>query len=305
METIERNFISKNGMPIYYQVWKPNTTVKGIVQIAHGIAEHKMRYDHVAKYLVEAGYVVYANDHICHGKTANGKLGKYEGDNFWTDAVDDMYTLSQIAKKEYDGLPLILLGHSMGSLLSREYVVKYKDEVDLLILSGTAGWLKVLGTIGYWISSFVILFIGRGGQSPKLRAFFFDDFNKKFKPNRTSLDWISRDENEVDKFEKDPLRIIDFDMGILIDLINGSKRVNQNHIFSETRDNLPIYIFSGDHDPVGEMGKGVLRVHDNYKKSGSIDIAYKLYPNGRHEMFNEINNSKVLEDLVKWIDSKL
>ena len=193
----------------------------------------------------------------------------------------------------------------MGSLLSRQYVTKYPKEIDALILSGTASFIKGLGHIGIVSATAVTKIRGRARGNKTLRAFFFDEFNKKFKPNRTKLDWISSDEKQVDLFEADPYRVEDFSLGVFLDTIKSSKKLNEQPAFNATPQEMPILIFSGDKDPVGEMGKGVIRVVNQYKKAGINDLTFNLYEGGRHEMLNEVNSDQVKQDMLNWIKERI
>lgn len=296
---------SLDGESICYYKWEvnPKVSFKGVVQIAHGLGEHAGRYDHIAHLLQEEGYSVYANDHRAHGKTAEMKrlFGYYDGDEYFDDCVEDMHALSNLMKIEYPDSKFILFGHSMGSLLSRKYVTKYGAELDALILSGTASFIKGLGNIGLVTATAVTTFRGRARANEFLKSFFFGEFNKKFKPNRTKLDWISSDEEQVDLFEKDPYRIEDFSLGVFLDIIKNSKQLNKPKAFNATPKDLPILIFSGDKDPVGEMGKGVTRVAKQYERRGMIDLTFNLYEGGRHEMLNETNAEEVKQEVISWL----
>lgn len=294
---------------IFYYKWKanPKTPFKGIIQISHGVGEHAGRYKVIANLLQEKGYEVYANDHRSHGKSAKTEdyLGFYDGEDYFSDAIIDMRELSKIIKKEHPNHKIILLGHSMGSLLSRAYVTKYGDDVEALILSGTASFMKGLGTFGLFSAKVLGKLNGKHRSNEVLKTLFFNQFNKKFRPNRTNVDWISSDEHQVDIFEADPLRIEDFSLSIFLDILKGSKKVNELVTFKNTPKNLPIFIFSGDQDPVGEMGKGVKKVAKNYKNAGIKDITLKLYKGGRHEMLNEVNKEEVEKDLMDWLNQKI
>ena len=306
MNYTTNTFITKDGEHIYYYHWKTNSP-KGIVQIAHGVGEHAGRYKPIASLLQEQGYEVYANDHRVHGNSVKSKdlLGFYEGSNYFNDAVEDMHELTKIIQQEHSDRKVILFGHSMGSLLSREYVTKYGKDLDALVLSGTASFMKGLGTVGLAGANITKFFIGRKRSSSTLKSIFFSEFNKKFKPNRTKVDWISRDNNQVDLFESDPLRIEDFSTSVFIDILKGSKKINTHHTFEATPKDLPIYIFSGDKDPVGEMGKGIQKVANQYKKAGINDLTLKIYKGGRHEMLNEINKEEVEQDFINWLNNRI
>ncbi len=300
---------TKDGESIFYYKWAANadTSFKGVVQISHGVGEHAGRYQPIAKILQKQGYEVYANDHRAHGQSVKSKelLGFYNGKNYFDDVVEDMYQLTTIIKKEHPNKKIILFGHSMGSLLSRVYVTKYGKELDALILSGTAGFMKGLGTVGIMSANMVSTFKGRAKGNKMLKNLFFGEFNKKFKPNRTKLDWISRDEKQVDIFEADPYRSENFSLGVFLDVMKASKQLNKQVAFDATPKNLPIYIFSGGKDPVGEMGKGLKRVHDQYKKAGINDLSMRIYEGGRHEMLNEINKEEVEQDILYWLNQKI
>ena len=293
---------------IFYYKWTPeNDKIKGVVQIAHGIGEHAARYKIIANKLQNEGYCVYANDHRIHGKSASNKslLGFYEGENYFEDAVRDMKIFTNIIQKEHPNKKIILFGHSMGSLLSRDYATKFGKDLDALILSGTASFMKGLGTLGIYSGKIVSKINGRHRSNKVLKNVFFSAFNKKFKPNRTNVDWISSDNNQVNLFESDPYRIENFSLGVFVDVLQASKKINKSSIFKNTPKKLPIYIFSGDKDPIGEMGKGVEQVAKNYKKAGLKDITLKLYKNGRHEMLNEVNREEVEKDVINWLNSKI
>jgi alpha-beta hydrolase superfamily lysophospholipase len=298
-----------DDVTIFYYKWptNKNTPLKGVIQISHGVGEHAGRYQPIAKILQREGYEVYANDHRIHGKSAKNDafLGFYDGDDYFSDALNDMRHLTDIIKKEHPNKKIILFGHSMGSLLSREYATKYGGDLEALILSGTANFMKGLGSFGLLSAQFLGKLNGKHRSNEFLKNLFFTQFNKKFKPNRTKVDWISSDENQVDLFEADPLRIEDFSLSIFLDLLKGSKKVNQVSTFKNTPKELPLFIFSGDKDPVGEMGKGVKKVKNKYQKAGINDITLKLYKGGRHEMLNEVNKNEVEQDVINWLNEKI
>ena len=294
---------------IFYYKWKanPKVSLKGVIQISHGVGEHAGRYNSIASLLQEKGYEIYANDHRIHGKSAKTKdyLGFYDGEDYFADAIFDMRKLTEIIKKDHPNKKIILFGHSMGSLLSREYVTKYGEDLEALILSGTASFMRGLGSVGLLSAKVLGKLNGKHRSNEILKNLFFNQFNKKFKPNRTKVDWISSDENQVDKFEADPLRIEDFSLSVYLDILKGSKKINDITTFEKTPKHLPILIFSGDKDPVGEMGKGVKKVARKYKKAGLQDVTLKLYKGGRHEMLNEVNKKEVQQDVLNWLNERI
>lgn len=302
-----KTYTTRDHLDIYYYHWKsPNDRPKGVIQIAHGMGEHAGRYKDIAQKLQKEGYEVYANDHRIHGKSVkpNEDLGMYDGDDYFNDAVEDMKEFSSLIRNAHPNEKIILFGHSMGSFFSREYVTKYGDDIQLLVLSGTASFIKVMGTIGLIGANVVKFFNGGKRSNDVLKAMFFNEFSKQFKPNRTKVDWISSDEEQVDLFDKDPLRIEDFSTKVFIDIINGNKKVNEKKAFKETPNDLPIYMFAGESDPVGEMGKGVRKVAKQYKRAGIKDLTLNMYE-GRHEMLNEVNKKEVEKDFINWLNAKV
>lgn len=308
MNYITNTYKTRDNKAIFYYHWKsPLKSPKGIVQIAHGMGEHAGRYKPIAQLLQEHGYEVYANDHRIHGKSSKSKaqLGVYEGSNYFEDGVEDMREFTNLIKTEHPNQKIILFGHSMGSFFSREYVTRYGSDIKLLILSGTASYMKGLGAVGMAGASVVKFFKGGKQSSNALKSIFFTEFNKKFKPNRTKVDWISSDETEVDLFDADPYRIEDFSTNVFIDIIKGSKKINEKSTFKATPKQIPIYMFAGDNDPVGDMGRGVKKVASQYIDAGVSDLTLKLYEGGRHEMLNEVNKNEVRQDFINWLNAKI
>jgi alpha-beta hydrolase superfamily lysophospholipase len=309
MSFITNTFTTHDNETIFYYRWPSNKNIvlKGIVQISHGIGEHAGRYHSIANILQNDGYEVFANDHRIHGKSVKSEdyLGYYDGEDYFSDAINDMRQLTEIIKNTNPNKKIILFGHSMGSLLSREYATRYGKDLDALILSGTASFMKGLGSFGLLSAQFLGKLNGKHRSNELLKNLFFSQFNKKFKPNRTKVDWISSDENQVDLFEADPLRIEDFSLSVFRDILKGSKKIDKDATFEKTPKNLPIFIFSGDKDPVGEMGKGVKKVVKKYKNAGIKNLTLKLYSEGRHEMLNEINKEEVEKDVLNWLNKIL
>ncbi len=299
----EHTFEAADGKSIVYYKWA-SANAKAVIQIAHGMAEHAQRYDRFANFLVKNGYAVYANDHRGHGKTAGSQdqIGYKEEGDFWSKAIQDMRSLHKIAKGDFPNLPYFIFGHSMGSFLSRHYISKYGSELNGAILSGTGGDPGFLGKIGAFIAKIESLFKGRKKPSPLLDTLSFGKFNKAFGPNRTGHDWLSKNEEEVDKYVADPSCGSVFTTGFFIDLLNGISIINSKTTFQNTPEDIPIYLFAGALDPVGDKGKGVTEVFEKFKKEGIKDVQCKLYENGRHEMLNETNREEVYNDILTWLE---
>ncbi len=309
---VEKTFTFKasDGEEIFAYNWQPedeNNNVKGIVQIAHGMAEAAHRYKRFAEKLVKEGYIVYANDHRGHGKTAPSldEIG-YIGPDGYNRMVQDMKEFTDLIRdRENKDLPLFLFGHSMGSFLAQRYISRYGDNIQGVILSGTSGDQGFVLDIGIRIAKREVAKKGPTVKSPRLNNLSFGSYNKKFEPSRTEFDWLTRDEKEVDKYIEDPYCGGIFTTSFYYDFFTGLKENFKKSNLENIPKNLPIYIFSGDKDPVGNMGKGVLKLVKTYQRLGIKDLEYKLYKDGRHEMLNEINRDEVMKDVINWLDKHI
>ncbi len=306
MTTTNFTFQASDGKAIFTNKWLPEniSDLKAIVQISHGMAEHSDRYKRFAEALTASNFGVYANDHRGHGKTAGSieNLGYFADTNGWSRVVEDMKNLSDIIKENHPGLPVFLFGHSMGSLLSREYIFSYANDINGVILSATAGDPGLLGNIGILVSKIESLLKGKKAKSPLLDTLSFGKFNTAFKPNRTAFDWLSRDNAEVDKYINDPYCGTIFTAGFFNDMLNGINNINKYSNIEKISKDLPIFLFAGAKDPVGDNTKGVIDVINTYKKAGIKDLTYKFYEDARHEMLNEINREEVFTDIIKWLE---
>lgn len=309
MQQTAFEFKSKEGTDIYVYHWAPEegVQVKGIVQIAHGMAETAGRYKRFAQALTDNGYIVYANDHRGHGKTAKtveslGHLAEADG-FYWM--VEDVHQLSQIIKQKNPDLPLFLFGHSMGSFVTQRYLMLYGKELKGAILSGSNGKQGLMLHMGAFLAKQEVKKHGRKAKSEKLNKLSFGSFNNAFKPNRTEFDWLSRDAAEVDKYIQDPYCGTVFTCGFFYDFMTGLKEIEKDSNVELVPKELPIYIFSGDKDPVGKMGNGVRRLYDAYKRHYLADVTMRLYPEGRHEMLNETNKEEVMKDVVDWLNKHI
>lgn len=309
MRTQSFHFRASDGKEIFTHQWLPetDTPIKAILQISHGMAEHAGRYEPFAKALTARQFAVYANDHRGHRHSAilpeeQGYFADKEG---WQLVVGDLKSLTDIIREKHPGLPVFLLGHSMGSLLSRSYVFSHGQYLQGLILSATAGDPGLLGRLGIVVARIEVLLRGKKAKSPLLDKLSFGKFNDAFKPNRTPFDWLSREECEVDKYIADPHCGLIFTTGFFRDLLRGIKSINAPSNISKVPKNLPIYLISGSKDPVGGDTKGVQQVIQQYDKAGITDLSHRFYEEGRHEILNEINKEEVYEDIIGWKEARL
>ncbi|MGL5819910.1 MAG: lysophospholipase [Phycicoccus sp.] len=306
MQTSTTTVMTSDGTEIFTHRWLPDGPARGVVQIAHGMAEHSARYARLGEALAAAGYAVYANDHRGHGRTGSddehGWLGETGG---WAHVVRDLRTVTALVREENPGLPVFLLGHSMGSSLARAYAIEDSRDLAGLVLSGTAGDPGALGKVGLGIARAESR--ARGGRhvSAVMDRLMFGQYNRAFAPTRTGFDWLSRDRDEVDAYVADAKCGNTFTSGFFVDLVRGHAAVTDQRQVARVRRDLPVLLLAGDQDPVGARGKGVAQVRDQYLSAGLTDVTMTLYPGARHEVFNETNRDQVTADLLAWLDSHL
>lgn len=303
----EFTYPSADGVhSIHAQEWLPQGEIRAVVQIVHGVAEYVGRYDHVAHFLNGHGFLVCGEDHLGHGLTAeDGKYGYFGPENGWDYVVRDIRRLRELQGEKYPDIPYVILGHSMGSFLTRTYLIRWPGTVDGAVLSGTGQEPAPLVAAGKLLASLECRRLGPDGVSPLVDELSLGAYNKKFKPNRTGADWISRDETVVDAYLKDKLCTFKPTVSMFRDMMGGLQFIAKRENLVKMDKTTPVYVMSGDHDPVGGMGKGVEKVVRMFSTAGCRDVEVKLYADGRHEMFNELNRQEVLEDLLAWLERKI
>ena len=296
---------ASDGHEVACYSWLPDNP-KAVIQIAHGMGEHARRYGWVAQKLNDKGYAVYANDHRGHGETSGPVLG-YMGADGWNRSLADMYELGQFARGQHGGLKLTLLGHSMGSMLSQHYITRYGCSIDALVLSGSPGFKESkLAFVNLLLMKFECWRHGADGTSKLMQNAVFGKSNAPYDgPGATGYEWLSRDQVEVDAYVADEQCGFVLSPGSLIDLSQGSAISQHKLSLLRIPLNLPIYIFSGSEDPVHGEQADLDRLVNAYRKRGLTQLSYKLYPGGRHEMFNETNKDEVVTDLVQWLEQQL
>ncbi len=293
---------SSTGKKIAGRIWRQERKeYKGIIQLVHGMQEHIGRYTEFAEFLSQKGYIVIGHDHLGHGETVKNEeeYGHFSDKHGWSNLVDDIHKVQAFAKKEYPDLKYTIFGHSMGSLLVRTYITKYKDKIDKVIICGTSG--KRLGIIsGIFLIKLMKIFLGKKYKSELIEYLVTGSFNKKFNPNRTVADWTSRDQESVDEFISDKKCLKNFTLQAYEDLLKGSLYVSKQKNVNKSI-KVPILITSGDKDPVGENAKGVIRVYKMFEK-GNYEVDIRLFKDARHELLNEINKEEVFCYILNWIE---
>ena len=257
----------------------------GVVQIAHGLAEHAGRYERLAEALVAAGYRVVANDHRGHGKSAASAsdLGRF-GETGFSGVAADIAVFGASVKESNPGVPLFLLAHSMGSFAAQETILEHSEQYAGVVLSGTTT-LDVLGAN-----------LAQSEGPVGLEA-----FNAGFE-HRTGYEWLSRDETEVDKYVADPLSGFDLPDETVPALFSGAARLADPSALSGIRSDLPILLTSGQADPISGDGQLIQLLGQRYQEAGIKDVTVSLYPEARHEIFNETNRDEITADVIAWLD---
>ena len=293
-------FHGPDGERLLGRRWLPLERPRAIVQIAHGLAEHSARYGRLAGALNAAGYGVYAGDLRGHGPSAApADLGHFADAGGWSKCVGDLWSLNRVIAAE-QAAPIVFLGHSLGSFLGRDFVAQRSDALAGAAFSGSNGRPPAIATLGRLIARAERLRLGPRGKSSLIFKMWFGDFNKPFAPARTPFDWLSRDPKEVDAYVADPLCGFPFSNQLAIDVLDALPRVTARESLSAVRRDMPIYVFSGERDPVGSNLKGFI---DDLKAAGFTRLTTRIYPGARHETLNETNRDEVTTDLIAWLNS--
>jgi alpha-beta hydrolase superfamily lysophospholipase len=274
--------------------------------ISHGMAEHSARYERFAIQLANAGYHVYAHDHRGHGFTTapDAPLGTFSNKDGFEKVLQDMLFVNGEIRKASPDLPVIYFGHSMGAILGSSYCIRHSETIDAAALwnfnidggplvSVLKGLIKIERAL-------------KGSDVPSLLAnkLTFEDWNKKFKPNRTDFDWLSRDEAEVNKYVADPLCGFPVSVGIWLNVIEAIQAGSKDANLVKIRKDLPMHLVGGQADPSSMHAKSLLRLASRMKKLGMSDVTVKTLPDTRHETLNELNRDEETANLIKWLDGR-
>ena len=304
MET--RDLKLADGYVMHYHYWKCEGDEKAVMHINHGMAEHSLRYNEFALYLNNFGISVYAQDHIGHGMAEDqGQLGFFAEEDGWNKIVDQAIELSKYIKEENSDLPFILLGHSMGSFIARCILEKVDNLFTCAIIMGTASSNGFAGKIGRCIANSHVNKKGATFIDKKLDSLAFGSYNKKFDKNDSSFQWLSRDRDNVKKYENDKWCGFICSSSMYRDLIDLIEEANNRAKIDKIRKDIPLLFISGDSDPVGNYGKGVNKAFNIYKDCGMKDLTLKLIPCARHELLNEIDKDDTMKILSNWIEMKI
>ncbi len=304
MQSSTFTLAAPGGVELFVHRWLPDRPAKAAVQIVHGLAEHGARYERLASALTQAAYAVYVHDQRGHGRTAKSRdeLGFFAAQDGWRLCLEDIQRVNRHIAGEQPGLPIVLLGHSMGATLAQQFISEHGEGLAGVVLSGASGKPPPLAALGRLVARIERLRLGLRGRSALIRALTFGGFNKKFAPARTDFDWLSRDPAEVDKYVADPLCGFNSSVQLWIDLLDALPEVARPARQARIPKSLPIYVVAGSRDPVSEDTKGLVRLLGAYRSAGLARVTHRFYPEARHELFNETNREEATRDLVAWLD---
>jgi len=303
MKSVDFSFQTVDGANLHVSGWAVEKP-KAVVQVVHGMAEYGSRYARLAEALSAAGYTTYAHDHRGHGKSIpeGGTPGHMADSDSWNRIVEDSHGVNREIAKRNPGLPIIILGHSMGSFILQQLLFEHPSDMVAAALSASNGKPPPIAAIGKIIARIERARVGKRKSSPVLQRLTFVEYNKAFAPSRTESDWLSRDPEEVDKYVADPLLGFAVSTQTWLDLMNALYRIANPSNVAKVPKGMPLYLFAGDQDPVGDNGKGMKSLYDAYKRAAIFDVRLKLYPGARHETLNETNRQEVTNDFIAWCD---
>ncbi|MEX2258929.1 MAG: alpha/beta hydrolase [Woeseia sp.] len=291
-----------DGHAIPVITWSPQDKPAAILQIFHGLSEHAERYARFANAATAAGYMVVAHDHRGHGKASpESGLGHFSDADGWNLVLQDAKSVQENAGGRYPGLPVILLGHSMGSYIAQDFVMRHPHSVSALVLSGSTMPSRLKVRVGRWVARWEALRRGRRHRSQRLNAMGFGAFNRRFEPARTPFDWLSRDPAEVDLYISDPLCGSVSSATLWQDLLGGLLAISSVKALQRIPSGLPVLITGGENDPVGGR-HGMTRLAAAYERTGHTAVTLRIYSGGRHEMLNETNRDEVTADILDWLE---
>lgn len=305
----EFRFPSADGTTtLYGRTWAPeHGAPRAVLQLVHGIAEHIGRYDRFARFMSDHGYLVCAEDHLGHGNTPENAedLGYTADKDGWVKMTDNVRALHERIAPQYPGIPYFILGHSMGSFLTRSYLIRYPGTVDACALLGTGQQPESVLKAGLAACRLEQIRLGKRGRSKLLQSLCFGAYNSQFKPNRTESDWVCSVDEVVDAYIADPFCQVMPTVTLMRDMLTGIRFNQQAENLAKMDKTTPVFFLSGDQDPVGSNGKGVRAAYQSFLDAGCGHVRLKLYPGGRHEMLNEHNWQNVYDELLSWFDQQI
>lgn len=298
-----------DGHAIAVRIWplRKGEKAKAVIHLSHGMSEHSARYAYLALHLNAAGFIVVAHDHRGHGLSVTGSeaLGHFADYDGWEKVIADVKQVNQYIKQKFPDLPIVLFGHSMGSFIAQYYAIQHPDSIAALILCGGSLIPDYMSQSLSWAGQLEKLYRGKRSANHGIHALTFKKYNRLFKPNRTECDWLSRDPQQVDFYVADPLCGFLCSSQLWLDFAYGVQKLFTPSFHSQLPKEIPYYLIAGSKDGVSNFGKDFKKLSVRIKKMGVKNITTRLYPDARHELFNETNRDEVIRDLINWLNGYL
>lgn len=304
----EFSFLSTDGETTIHGVsWMPEKEVVAVLQICHGMVEYIERYEPFAEYLTERGFFVVGHDHLGHGKSvlSEDKLGFFHDKDGNHCLIEDIHQVRSAVQETNPGFPYFIMGHSMGSFLVRQYLTEHGNGLDGAIIMGTGHHSMPELVAGRLLCRIIAAVKGWDYRSSFVKKMAMGSFNKHFQPEKTGAEWLSRDEEITGAYAKDPLCSFDFTINAYFHMFGGMMKLMHTSSIRKIPVNLPVLFVAGREDPVGNMGKSVIKVYNAYKKNNIQDVKIKLYKDDRHEILNELDRENVYDDIYRWMEKRL
>lgn len=304
----EFTFDSRDGKTKIHAVrWVPEGKIVCILQIVHGMAEYIERYEETAQFFAKKGILVTGDDHLGHGKSVaeGGTYGYFCDRDPATVVVRDVHRLKKITQEKYPGIPYIILGHSMGSFITRNYLFHYGTGIQGAIICGTGSQPQALVKFSKALASLQCLVLGQKHVAKMIDKLAFGNYNQKITDPKRDFDWLCRNEQVVDKYIEDPLCGFTFTSNGFKTLFTLIERLNRSENIQKMPKDLPVFFIAGDKDPVGNYGEGVKQAYESFEKAGMKNLSIKLYPEDRHELLNELDRTEVYEEIYLWIGERI
>ena len=306
MEMREFTLMLEGELNLACREYRPEGEPLGIVQVIHGVAEHQGRYASFARFLAEKGFVAYTSDLPGHGPTAaeNGSLGRFPQGG-WMRVAETQHALMQRAKGAWPGKPAFLFGHSMGSFLARTCIIRWPGELQGCIICGTGHQTRPLVRAGNAAAGLSVKLKGESRPSEFLRKLAFGSYNRRIPDAASPNAWLSRDRAVTEAYDADPLCGFTPSAGLMREMMRGIRYITDPEKQKRMDKDLPILFIAGKEDPVGEYGAGVRRAHTSFRRAGMQHTEMILYPDGRHEILNELDRDTVYADVLVWLKAQL
>lgn len=279
--------------------------VRGVVQIVHGMSEHIERYHEFAEFLTDKGFVVTGDDHLGHGKSVgeNGKFGYFCKQDPATVVVRDVHRLKKKTESEYPGVPYFIIGHSMGSFILRNYLIRYGSGITGAVILGTGMQARILVKTAKAVAKMQSFFGGAAKEGKLINRLAFGNYNARIENPSSPSAWLSRDEKKVAEYDNDPMCGFVFTANGFCTLFGLIDRLYDDEALRKIPVKLPVFMAAGDADPVGDYGEGVKRAYESLRSVGMTNVQLKLYNECRHELLNELNRNEVMQDILNWLEN--